>query len=148
MTDTPVAEAGNANGIGFDQAAEGFLDYLTHYRGYSASTVRACQTDLRMFRSFLESRLGHVPTPAEVKREHIIQFGVSLREAAPLTLFDPIALLSLVMPEAFNFQQVRIAADAMGRLQLTHDGIPATYALSSNWGQVKPVIEAVLRNDL
>jgi site-specific recombinase XerD len=93
-TPTSAAQDDGAAGIGFDQAAEGFLDYLTHYRGYSPSTVRAYQTDLRMFRSFLESRLGHVPTPAEVKREHIIQFGVSLREAAPLTLRRKYACLA------------------------------------------------------
>ena len=81
-------------GLGFDQAAEEFLDYLEHYRDYSPSTVRAYQTDLRMFRSFLESRLGRVPAPAEVKREHIIQFGVSLRDAAPLTLRRKYACLA------------------------------------------------------
>ncbi|MCJ7822124.1 MAG: tyrosine-type recombinase/integrase [Armatimonadetes bacterium] len=81
-------------GLGFDQAAEEFLDYLEHYRDYSPATVRAYQTDLRMFRSFLESRLGRVPAPAEVKREHIIQFGVSLRDAAPLTLRRKYACLA------------------------------------------------------
>ena len=93
-TPASAAQDGGAAGIGFDQAAEEFLDYLTHYRGYSPSTVRAYQTDLRMFRSFLEGRLGHVPTPAEVKREQIIQFGVSLRDAAPLTLRRKYACLA------------------------------------------------------
>jgi len=49
-------------------------------------TVRAYGTDLRMLREFLESRLGRVPAPAEIKREQIIQFGVRRKAAAPLTL--------------------------------------------------------------
>jgi inosine-uridine nucleoside N-ribohydrolase len=69
------------------------------------------------------------------------------REEAPLTLFDPISLLSLVMPEAFNLQPVRVAVEAEGRLRLTDDGHPVTYALSSRWEQIRPVIEGVLRGD-
>ena len=65
---------------------------------------------------------------------------------APLTLFDPISLLSLVMPEAFNLQSVRVAVHAEGRLRLTDDGFPVTYALSSEWLQIRPTIESVLRN--
>jgi len=64
----------------------------------------------------------------------------------PLTLFDPITLLSLVTPQAFNFQEVRVAIDAEGRLRLTDDGFPVTYVLSSDWRRLKPVVEAVLRN--
>lgn len=65
---------------------------------------------------------------------------------APLTLFDPISLLSLVAPEAFNLQEMRVAVDAEGRLRLTDDGSLVTYALSSEWSKIRPVIEAVLRN--
>jgi len=65
---------------------------------------------------------------------------------APLTLFDPISVLSLVAPEAFNLQDVRVSVDAEGRLRLTDDGFPVTYALSSDWSQTRPMIEAVLRN--
>jgi len=56
--------------------------------------VRAYGTDLRMFREFLESRLGRVPSPAEIRREQIIQFGVSLKGAAPLTLRRKYACLA------------------------------------------------------
>ena len=94
MASSTTARSEASPDLSFDQAAEEFLDYLTHYRGYSPSTVRAYQTDLRGFRSFLESRLGYVPSPAEVRREHIIQFGVSLREAAPLTLRRKYACLA------------------------------------------------------
>jgi len=97
MTSSLAATAGPEEGaaaISYDQAAKEFLDYVRHYRGYSPLTVRAYGTDLRMFRSFLESRLGRVPAPAEIKREQIIQFGVSLREAAPLTLRRKYACLA------------------------------------------------------
>ncbi len=67
-------------------------------------------------------------------------------DEAPLTLFDPISVLSLVAPEAFNLQDVRVSVDAEGRLRLTDDGFPVTYALSSDWSQTRPMIEAVLRN--
>jgi site-specific recombinase XerD len=89
MTSSPAATAGpeeQAVAIGYDQAVKEFLDYVRHYRGYSPLTVRAYGTDLRMFRKFLESRLGRVPAPAEIRREQIIQFGVSRKGAAPLTL--------------------------------------------------------------
>jgi site-specific recombinase XerD len=83
-----------AVGISYDQAVKEFLDYVQHYRGYSPLTVRAYGTDLRMFREFLESRLGRVPSPAEIKREQIIQFGVSRKGAAPLTLRRKYACLA------------------------------------------------------
>jgi len=93
-TAAPAAQGEGSADISFDQAAQQFLDYLKHYRGYSPWTVRAYRTDLRMFREFLESRLGRVPSPAEIKREQIIQFGVSLKGAAPLTLRRKYACLA------------------------------------------------------
>jgi len=97
MTSSLAATAGPEEGtaaISYDQAAKEFLDYVRHYRGYSPLTVRAYGTDLRMFREFLESRLGRVPSPAEIKREQIIQFGVSRKGAAPLTLRRKYACLA------------------------------------------------------
>jgi hypothetical protein len=61
MTSSLAATAGPEEApaaISYDQAVKGFLDYLTHYRGYSPLTVRAYATDLRMLREFLENRLG------------------------------------------------------------------------------------------
>jgi site-specific recombinase XerD len=81
-------------GISYDHAVEEFLEYLRHYRGYAASTAVAYATDLRRFREFLEDRLGSVPSPTQIKREYIIQFGVSLKGAAPLTLRRKYACLS------------------------------------------------------
>ncbi|UCC69555.1 MAG: tyrosine-type recombinase/integrase, partial [Armatimonadota bacterium] len=51
-------------------------------------------TDLRMLREFLERKLGRAPRPTEITREQIIQFGVSLRGAAPLTLRRKYACIS------------------------------------------------------
>jgi site-specific recombinase XerD len=81
-------------GIGYDEAVEEFLEYLQHYRGYATSTAVAYGTDLRKFWEFLQSRLGHAPSPAEIKREQIIQFGVSLKGVAPLTLRRKYACLA------------------------------------------------------
>ncbi len=97
MTSAPAATAepdAATVGIGYDQAVTEFLDYLAHYRNYSPLTVRGYATDLRMFREFLGTRLGRVPAPAEIKREQIIQFGVSRKGAAPLTLRRKYACLS------------------------------------------------------
>ena len=71
--------------------------------------------------------------------------GGTVREEAPLTLFDAITLLSLVAPEAFLFDELRVAMDASGRLRLTDDGVPVSYARSSEWGKIKPVLESLLR---
>jgi site-specific recombinase XerD len=97
MTSSLAATAGPEEApaaISYDQATKEFLDYLTHYRGYSPLTVRGYATDLRMLREFLVSRLGGVPSPAELTRELIVQFGVSLRGAAPLTLRRKYACIS------------------------------------------------------
>ena len=64
MTNAPAATAepdAATVAIGYDQAVTEFLDYLAHYRNYSPLTVRGYATDLRMFREFLESRLGRIP---------------------------------------------------------------------------------------
>ena len=66
------------------------------------------------------------------------------REEAPLTLFDPIAALSLVQPEAFNLQQVRVLVEGEGRLRLTDDGYDVEYALSSEWEAVRPTMRRLL----
>jgi site-specific recombinase XerD len=81
-----MMEAAATNELSYDEAVAGFLDYLREYRSFSPWTVRAYATDLRMLREFLEKRLGRVPRPTEITRETIVQFGVSLRGAAPLTL--------------------------------------------------------------
>jgi site-specific recombinase XerD len=80
--------------ISYDDAVEQFLDYLREYRSFSSSTVRAYGTDLRRLREFLQKRLGRVPKPTEITREQIVQFGVSLRGAAPLTLRRKYACIS------------------------------------------------------
>lgn len=68
-------------------------------------------------------------------------------ENAPLTLFDAITLLSLVQPEAFDFQSVHVLVETDGRLRLTDDGAPVQYALSRDWPAIKKNIAALLRGD-
>jgi len=136
MTSTVAAAEAQAEGsatIGFDQAAQEFLDYLKHYRGYSPWTVRAYGTDLRMFREFLESRLGRVPAPAEIKREQIIQFGVSLKGAAPLTLRRKYACLASL----FGFLQDMgyVQANPARRLPLPKVTQPVPVFLSEEMAQ-------------
>ncbi len=65
-------------------------------------------------------------------------------ELRPLTLFDPITVLSLVCPRAFDFQSVRVLVEGKGRLRLTDDGAAVQYALSSKWPRLKPVITRLL----
>jgi site-specific recombinase XerD len=93
VTDAAAATDGGA-GHSYDEAVREFLEYLRDYRSFSRMTVRAYGTDLRMFREFLEKRLGRVPAPDEIARETVVQFGVSLKGAAPLTLRRKYACLS------------------------------------------------------
>ena len=65
-------------------------------------------------------------------------------DQAPLTLFDAITLLSLVRPQAFDFQEVRALVESDGRMRLTDDGAPVTYAMSCDWDAVKPLITELL----
>ena len=80
--------------ISFDKAVPLFLDYLKSYRAYSPMTIGAYDTDLRMFKEFLERRCGSAIALNEITREMIIQFGVSLKGAAPLTVRRKYACLS------------------------------------------------------
>jgi len=66
------------------------------------------------------------------------------REQAPLTLFDPITVLSLVHPEAFDFQSLRVLVEGEGRLRLTDDGAAVEYALASNWRLLRPTFTRLL----
>jgi integrase/recombinase XerC len=75
-----------AAAVGFDDAVSGFLDYLASYRGYSVHTVKAYARDLREFRRFLARRHPDVVAPDQVRREVVVQFALSLKGQAPLTV--------------------------------------------------------------
>ena len=89
-----MTEAAVTEGPSYDEAVKEFLNYIRDYRSFSGLTVRAYGTDMRMLRAFLEKRLGRVPSPSEITREMIVQFGVSLRKPAPLTLRRKYACIS------------------------------------------------------
>ena len=89
-----MTEVATTNEPSYDDAVKEFLTYIRDYRSFSGLTVRAYGTDMRMLRAFLEQRLGRVPNPPEIKREMIVQFGVSLRKPAPLTLRRKYACIS------------------------------------------------------
>ena len=91
MTDATAEE-----GLSYDDTVREFLSYLKDYRNRSFSplTVRAYGTDVRMLREFLKNRLGRLPSPTEITREMIVQFGVSRKGAAPLTLRRKYACLA------------------------------------------------------
>ena len=89
-----MTEAAVTEGLSYDDTVREFLSYLTDYRSFSPLTVRAYGTDMRMLREFLKHRLGRVPSPTEITRELIVQFGVSLRKPAPLTLRRKYACIS------------------------------------------------------
>ncbi len=75
-----------AAAVGFDDAVAGFIDYLGSYRGYSIHTVKAYARDLREFRDLLRGRYPDVVAPDQVRREMVVQFALSLRGQAPLTV--------------------------------------------------------------
>ncbi len=83
-----------AEPITFAEAVPRFLDYLASYRSYSPATVRAYRTDLARFRRFLRDGNGREPAPAEVTRQMVVQFAVSLSGMAPLTVRRKLACLS------------------------------------------------------
>lgn len=119
--------------LSYDHAVKEFLDYLAGYRGCSPLTIRAYRTDLRRFREFLEQRLGRVPTPTEVGREHILQFGVSLKHMAPLTLRRKYACLASL----FGFLQDMgyLQANPAHRLPLPRVPKPLPVFLSQEMAQ-------------
>jgi integrase/recombinase XerC len=76
----------SAAAVGFDGAVAGFVDYLGSYRGYSIHTVKAYARDLREFRGLLRGRYPGVVAPDQVRREMVVQFALSLKGQAPLTV--------------------------------------------------------------
>lgn len=66
------------------------------------------------------------------------------RDQAPLTLFDPISVLSLVQPEALNLQRLRVLVEGEGTLRLTDDGAEVEYALSNEWARLEPTVRRLL----
>jgi site-specific recombinase XerD len=75
-----------ATAVGFDEAVAGFLDYLGSYRGYSIHTVKAYARDLREFLGLLRRCYPGVVAPDHVRREMVVQFALSLKGQAPLTV--------------------------------------------------------------
>jgi site-specific recombinase XerD len=71
---------------GFDDPVVGFADYLGSYRGYSIHTVKAYARDLREFLGLLGRRYPGAVTPDQVRREMVVQFALSLKGQAPLTV--------------------------------------------------------------
>jgi site-specific recombinase XerD len=72
--------------VGFEEAVAGFLDYLSSYRGYSVHTVKAYARDLREFLGLLRGRYPGAVAPDQVRREMVVQFALSLKGQAPLTV--------------------------------------------------------------
>ena len=84
----------NTPSITFEEAMAGFLDYVGSYRGYSQHTVKAYARDLRRFREFLAEQYEGVEHPDQVQREMVVQFAISLRGDAALTVRRKITALS------------------------------------------------------
>ena len=80
--------------LGFEEAASAFLDYLSSYRGYSIHTVKAYARDLRELRGFLGRRHRSVKRPDQVRRELVVQFAISLKGQAPLTVRRKVAAVA------------------------------------------------------
>lgn len=68
-------------------------------------------------------------------------------ERRPLTVFDPTTLLSVVQADAFDFKPVHLVVEKDGRFRLTDGGSPVSYAFSSDWDILKPLIIALLRGE-
>jgi site-specific recombinase XerD len=93
-TRTAVQRTLEAATVTCDAALPAFLDYLASYRGYSPHTVKAYARDLRGFREFLATRHPTVETPGQVQRQMVVQYALTLRAAAPLTVRRKLAGIS------------------------------------------------------
>jgi len=80
--------------LGFEEATSAFLEYLSSYRGYSIHTVKAYARDLRELRGFLARRHRSVKRPDQVRREMVVQFAISLKGQAPLTVRRKVAAVA------------------------------------------------------
>jgi site-specific recombinase XerD len=72
-----------------------FLDYQKSYRSHSPLTVSTYRCDLGQFCNWLNSRLGHLPEPAGITRELVMQYAVTLSGRAAATVCRKITVLSV-----------------------------------------------------
>jgi len=62
-------------------------------------------------------------------------------------VFDPTTLLSLVQADAFGLKPVHLVVEKDSRFRLINDGSPVSYAFSSDWAILKPLIVTLLRGE-
>jgi len=74
---------------------EQFLDYQRSYRSHSPLTVSTYRCDLSQFCRWLIGRLGHLPEPAAITRELVMQYAVTLSGRAAATVCRKITVLSV-----------------------------------------------------
>ena len=76
-----------------EQAVPMFLGYLRGYRSCSPLSIRSYAADLRYFQDFLAAR-GPLPPPAEITRQTVVQFAVTLSHWSPVTVRRKLSCLS------------------------------------------------------
>jgi len=96
-----------------------------------------------------EANIAADPAAAEVVLKHTSPRLVGLEASRGLSPAEervsaPLALLSLLHPEAFDLQRLRVRVERDGRLRLTDDGYLVEYALHVDW----PVLELELAEAL
>jgi len=74
---------------------ERFLEYQRSYRSHSPLTVSTYRCDLNQFCRWLKGRLGHLPEPAVITRELVMQYAVTLSGRAAATVCRKITVLSV-----------------------------------------------------
>ena len=124
--------------IAFDEAVPMFLEYILSYRGCSPMTMIAYRDDLRKFRAFLEKRYGRASAPDEITREMVIQFGFSLKGAAPLTVRRRYGCLASFFGFLEDMDYIR--KSPARRLPLPK--VPLTVPVYLSAGQAQRLIEA------
>jgi site-specific recombinase XerD len=74
---------------------EQFLEYQRSYRSHSPLTVSTYRCDLNQFSRWLVGRMGHLPEPAAITRELVMQYAVTLSGRAAATVCRKITVLSV-----------------------------------------------------
>ena len=87
----PVAPA--VPDLSLERAVPMFLEYLRGYRSCSPLSIRSYAADLRYFQEFLAAR-GPLPSLAEITRQTMVQFAVTLSHWSPVTVRRKLSCLS------------------------------------------------------
>jgi site-specific recombinase XerD len=131
-------DAGDVKATSLDivQAAAQFLLYMESVQHCSPSTLTTYGLSLNTFAGWLEARFGRLPTPAEVTREVVAQYCVTLGVYSAATIRRHIATIRSLFMYLYDMGVVRANPATRLRLPRVPDRLPACLSPAQVWSLI------------